>query len=223
MGFFISSYRGHKTIEHGGNLDGFSLELAFLPQDRIGVVVLSNLDGTAFRDEMAYNVFDRELGLSEVPWTERFLREEQKANQAEATGENQGLTGQKKGTHPSHELKDYVGEFSNPGYGTVTIAQSDSAGRYLKVTLNRLTRPVHHFHYDTFAVAPDPLGPLDPLEKTKVTFITDLRGDILSLSMPLESQVKPIVFERVAENRCSIQLSCNSSSGITSFLGQPSR
>ncbi len=198
MGFFISSYRGHKMIEHGGNLDGFALELAFLPQERVGTVILTNLDGTAFRDQMAYNIFDRELGLSEVPWTERFVQEEHKANDAEATGEHQGLTGQKKGTHPSHDMKDYVGEFSNPGYGKVTIAQADSAASDLKLTLNRLSRPVHHFHYDTFAVAPDPL---DPLEKTKVTFITDLNGDISSLSMPLESQVKPIVFERVAEKQ----------------------
>jgi CubicO group peptidase (beta-lactamase class C family) len=198
MGLFISSYRGHKMIEHGGNLDGFALELAFLPQERIGVVILTNLDGTAFRDEMAYNVFDRQLGLNEVPWTERFLQEERKSDQAEATGEHQGLTGQKKGTHPSHEMKEYVGEFSNPGYGTVTIAQADSAASDLKLTLNRLSRPVHHFHYDTFAVAPDPL---DPLEKTKVTFNTDLKGNISSLSMPLESQVKPIVFERAAEKQ----------------------
>ncbi len=41
MGFFISSYRGHKTVEHGGNIDGFSAELSFLPADKIGVVVFS--------------------------------------------------------------------------------------------------------------------------------------------------------------------------------------
>jgi hypothetical protein len=29
MGFFISEYRGHKRVEHGGNLDGFSAEFAF--------------------------------------------------------------------------------------------------------------------------------------------------------------------------------------------------
>ena len=35
MGFFISAYRGHKQVEHGGNIDGFSAELAFLPNDQI--------------------------------------------------------------------------------------------------------------------------------------------------------------------------------------------
>src|SRR5579864_1140411 len=46
MGFFMATYRGHKQVEHGGNIDGFSAQFAFLPQDQIGVVVLTNLDGT---------------------------------------------------------------------------------------------------------------------------------------------------------------------------------
>lgn len=198
MGFFISSYRGRKLIEHGGNLDGFALELAFLPQERIGVVVLTNLDGTALRDQMAYNVFDRLLREDEIPWTKRFLEEEHKGNESEASAEHQGLTGQRKNTHPSHDLKEYLGEFSHPAYGTVKIAQANSSSSDLKLTLNRLSRTVHHFHYDTFAVPPDPL---DPLEKTKVTFITDLNGEISSLSIPLESQVNAIVFERSAEKQ----------------------
>ncbi len=198
MGFFISSYRGHKLIEHGGNLDGFALNLSFLPEERVGVVVLTNLDGTALRDQLAYNVFDRFLGLEDVPWTERSLTIEHKANAAESAAEHQGLTGQRKGTHPSHDLNEYCGEYTHPGYGQVTIATGANTSGGLQFTLNRLTRPVQHFHYDTFAVAPDPL---DPLEKTKVTFITDVRGEISGLSIPLESQVKPIVFERVAEKR----------------------
>jgi len=61
MGFMVSQYRGHKRVEHGGNLDGFSAELAFLPNDGIGVVVLTNLDGTGMANAIAWNVFDRLL------------------------------------------------------------------------------------------------------------------------------------------------------------------
>ncbi len=197
MGFFISSYRGHKLVEHGGNLDGFALNIAFLPNEQIGVVVLTNLDGTALRDLVPYNVFDRLLGLEQTPWVKRFLDREKQAKEAELSAENKGFTGQKNGTHPSHDLKDFTGEFSHPAYGLVTIANSDKPDE-LSFTLNRLSRPIHHFHYDTFSVAPNPL---DELEKLKVTFNTDLNGDVSSLSIPLESQVKPIVFDRTAEKR----------------------
>jgi CubicO group peptidase (beta-lactamase class C family) len=56
MGFFISEYRGHKRVEHGGNLGGFSAEFAFPPDDGIGVVALTNLDGTGLPGAIAYNV-----------------------------------------------------------------------------------------------------------------------------------------------------------------------
>ena len=52
MGFFISQYRGHKRVEHGGNLDGFSAEFAFLPDDGIrrNCADQSKWDGSSKRD-----------------------------------------------------------------------------------------------------------------------------------------------------------------------------
>jgi len=195
MGFFISSYRGHKVVEHGGNLDGFALELSFLPNDGVGVVVLTNLDGAALQSFLAYNVFDRLLGLDQVPWRERFLEIEKKGRDSQTSAEKQGLTGQKTGTHFSHDIGDYCGEYTNVAYGHLTITPANGS---LSMTLNRLTRPLNHFHYETFAV---PADPLDSIEKLKVTFVTDLNGDVSSLSMPLEPHVKPIVFERTAEKQ----------------------
>ena len=197
MGLFLSTYRGHKMAEHGGNLDGFSLNLAFLPNEQIGVVVLTNLDESALPSVIAYNVFDRLLGAAPLPWVDRMLNQEKKARQAELAAETSGFTGQKHGTHPSHDLKDFTGEFAHPAYGLVTIAPSSKPDE-LAFTINRLNRPLRHFHYDTFAV---PANPVDDLEKLKVTFNTDANGDIDSVSLPLESQVKPIVFIRVAEKR----------------------
>ena len=57
---------------------------------------------------------------------------------------------------------------------------------------------MEHFHYDTFAVPPDPI---DPIEKLKISFHTDLNGDISSVSIPLEENVKSIIFARVAEKQ----------------------
>ncbi len=78
MGFFITTYRGHKLVEHGGNIDGFSALLAFLPADQVGVVVLTNLDGNPLPTIIANNVFDRLLGLDPVPWNQRQLEPRKK-------------------------------------------------------------------------------------------------------------------------------------------------
>ncbi|HWZ43423.1 MAG TPA: serine hydrolase [Candidatus Saccharimonadales bacterium] len=199
MGFFISSYRGHKYVDHGGNLDGFSLQLGFLPNEGIGVVVLCNLDGTPFRDLVPYYVFDRLLGMEPVDWSRRYLDLERKGKDAEAAAEQQGITGQRAGTRPSHQASEYEGDFEHPGYGRITVrARIKDDFKGMEMTLNDIHRPLEHFHYDTFQV---PANPLDPFEKLRLTFQTDPQGDLSSLSATLDSNVKDIVFQRVAEQR----------------------
>jgi CubicO group peptidase (beta-lactamase class C family) len=195
MGFFLSSYRGHKTVEHGGNIDGFSANLSFLPAERIGVVVLTNLDGNPVPGIVTMNIYDRLLGLDQVPWSQRFLAEELGGKKAEQEAKDKGYSPRKTGTHPSHDLKDYAGDYSNPGYGLMTIAVD---GDKLKFTLNKVTKPLEHFHYDQFQV---PADPLDPFQKTRVMFLTDMDGDISSIAMPLQPDVKDIVFARMPDRQ----------------------
>lgn len=208
MGFFISQYRGHKRVEHGGNLDGFSAELAFLPNDGIGVVVLSNLDGTGLPNVIAYNAIDRLLGLDQTPWSQRYLQMETKGREAEQEAKNKGYVAHKTDTHPSHDLKDYVGDYGHPGYGVVSIAP-DGAG--FKMSINKITSAVTHLHYDVFQV---PDTPFDPLAKLKVAFFSDAHGDISSLALPLETNVKDIVFTRLPDKHLSDR------SFVQAFTGQ---
>ena len=46
LGWFLASYRGHYRVEHGGNIDGFSASTSFFPTDSIGIVVLTNQNGS---------------------------------------------------------------------------------------------------------------------------------------------------------------------------------
>jgi CubicO group peptidase (beta-lactamase class C family) len=199
MGLFINTYRGHKHVSHGGNLDGFSAQLSFLPADGIGVVVLTNLNGTALRDLVPYYVYDKLLGLDTIDWVKRYRAIEIKGRDQELTAEKKGYTGQKTGTHPSHELSDYAGVFEHPGYGTLAI-RLDSAGgaQKLFMKLNDVERPLEHFHYDTYQV---PENPLDPFEKLRVTFPTNAQGEIATVQATLDSNVKDIVFTRAPEKR----------------------
>src|SRR2546422_5689717 len=144
---------------------------------------------------VVYNVLDRLLGLEQVPWNQRFLEIDKKREQSEEEAKKRGFTAPKPGTHPSHDSKEYVGDYENAGYGRITI---EPQGEGFLMRINRLSAPLKHFHYDVFAVPEDPL---DPLERERVMFQTDVKGEIGSLSMTLEPNVPDIVFTRVAEVR----------------------
>ncbi len=195
MGLFVSTYRGEIEIQHGGNIDGFSAFLTFLPQKNLGVVVLTNLNGTRCPQVVAYGAYDRLLGLPLTGLDKRWLQREKASEGAEKEAKNKGYVPRVAGTKPSHPLADYPGEYENPGYGAVTIAQE---GEKLKITFNNFTSPLEHFHYDVFAV---PENRLDRLERTKVMFYSGWNGDIESLSIPFESAVKDIEFKKQPDRK----------------------
>ncbi|HLY18484.1 MAG TPA: serine hydrolase [Bryobacteraceae bacterium] len=46
-GLFVETKNGHKKIEHGGGIEGFNTELAYYPDDKLTVIVLANVNGSA--------------------------------------------------------------------------------------------------------------------------------------------------------------------------------
>jgi len=193
MGFFVTSYRGHKFVHHGGNIDGFSALVAFLPQDNIGLVILTNQDSSALPAIVAYNVWDRLLGFDQIDWTTRVKQQRAMTKASEQAAKQKGYTTQRAGTHPSHEMAEYAGEYEHPGYGIVRI---EPAGGALKLDYHGLGGVLTHFHYDVFEV---PKDELNPFSQEKVEFHTNLAGEIDSLGIPFEATLKDITFVRLGD------------------------
>lgn len=193
MALVVSTYRGHKAVSHGGGIDGFTALLSFMPQDNIGMIILSNRSGNPVPTIVSYNIYDRLLGLEPVAWSQRIQEQQKKQEQAEEEAKKKGFTTRKEGTRPSHDLKEYAGEYEHPGYGVAWVELEKDE---LKLVYNKITSPLKHFHYDVFEVPEDPLN---PFQERKVRFTTDLKGEIDSLLVLLEPNVKEIVFTRMPE------------------------
>jgi CubicO group peptidase (beta-lactamase class C family) len=195
MGFFLTSYRGHYLVHHGGNIDGFSALVTFMPQDNIGMVILSNQNGSQVPTVVSYDVYDRLLGLDQIDWTKRFKTQQERGRAGVEEAKQKGYTTQVQGTHPSHQLADYAGQYESPAYGIASVALENGA---LKFSYHGGGGPLNHYHYDVFEVAE---RDLESLSKEKITFHTNLRGDVDSLSVPFDPNVKEIVFSRLADRR----------------------
>ena len=193
MGFFVTSYRGHKFVHHGGNIDGFSALVAFLPDDKLGLVILTNQNGSPLPAVVAYNVWDRMLGMDQIDWTARVKQQKAMTKASEAEAKQKGYTIQRTGTRPSHELGEYAGEYEHPGYGIVKIEQ---AGGALKLDYHGMGGVLTHFHYDVFEV---PKDEANPFSEEKVQFHSSLAGEIDSLGIPFESTLKDITFVKLGD------------------------
>ena len=194
MGWVISSYRGHPLWWHNGGIDGFYALLTLLPDENFGVVILTNLLGDDPVPEIvSYHLYDRLLALEPVDWAKRFEDLEAKQKAAEEEEHKKEASESKPNTHPSHDLKDYVGQYENPGYGTLNVLQDADT---LRARLNNLSFPLKHAYYDIFESPPDSTG---AIEIGKLRFLTDMDGTINGISAPLEPDAPEIVFTRVVE------------------------
>jgi CubicO group peptidase (beta-lactamase class C family) len=45
-GWILRQWHGHRVVEHGGNIDGFNAEVALMPDQKLGLVLLTNISAS---------------------------------------------------------------------------------------------------------------------------------------------------------------------------------
>lgn len=65
MGWMLQERFDQRVIEHGGNIDGFGAQVAFMPEAGIGYVMLTNVTATPLQQNSISIVFDTLLGEAE--------------------------------------------------------------------------------------------------------------------------------------------------------------
>jgi len=58
LGWYISSYNNERLIEHSGNGEGYSSHIAYLPESKIGFVIMTNVSITPLQSASVNLVFD---------------------------------------------------------------------------------------------------------------------------------------------------------------------
>ncbi len=191
MGWGITSYRGHLRLSHGGGIDGFTAQVVLLPRDNIGMVILTNRSGTVLPSIISNNVADRLLGLDEVDWNSRIKKQVEEGEKEDEKAKKEKDKDRKLNTKPSHPLEDYAGDYEHPGYGVISFVIKNDQ---MNAEYNSIPYTASHYHYDVFEINNEMMD-----EALKVSFFTDLKGNIRSLSVQLEDAVEPIVFTKMPE------------------------
>jgi CubicO group peptidase (beta-lactamase class C family) len=189
LGWVVQPYRGHYMLNHSGGIDGFSSMISFMPREKIGVVVLTNMHTTMLPFVITYNVYDRLLGLEQVDRSTKFITTVSDIIKAGSvpSGGHEKLV---KNAPPTHPLGGYTGIFSEPAYGDVVIG---TEGGCLEVIFRNTKMTAEHLHYDTFRTLF--FAPGSNFEM-RITFLMDEHGDIDRLSIPLQTGVDDIVFRK---------------------------
>ncbi|WP_040278156.1 serine hydrolase [Psychroserpens damuponensis] len=195
-GWFLQSYKGHYRVDHGGNIDGFSANVAFFPTDNIGIVVLANQNGSPIPSLVRNTIADRMIDEAQTDWLGRYIENKAKGKKAQEDAQENSETSFVKNTKPSHINVDYTGSYYNEGYGKFDIyAENDSL--FSKLNGNKIY--LNHYHYDVFEMIDVSEGKVDTTQygkSIKMTFLTNETGDISEGKIKIEPTVDAISFKR---------------------------
>jgi CubicO group peptidase (beta-lactamase class C family) len=195
LGWVLEDYRGRLIVWHNGGIDGMLSHQGFLPEENLGVVVLTNSDRNRLDAALFYRIVDSFLGEPVKDWSQTFLTQtkegEAKAGEARKKAEESRVPN----TKPSLDQAGYCGSYGNEMYGQAEVKGS---GDKLVLYFNsKAMGTLEHWHYDTFKVNAEPFGSLhfiELLDDSLITFVLNAQGKAARMEVEdLE------IFERLPE------------------------
>ncbi|MBY0348084.1 MAG: serine hydrolase [Hydrotalea flava] len=135
LGIFETDYHGKQIFWHTGGAFGFVTNTCFVPEENLGITILTNQDNQDFFELLRYQILNAYLKLPFENLSKTvlpgFLDEE--------TREIKKIDGWKdriKGNTPPLPLKSYTGQYENTLYGTITISEERNNPGNLLIKFN---------------------------------------------------------------------------------------
>ena len=150
MGMGVTDYRGQLRVSHTGGLQGMVSEVTLLPQQNLGVIVLTNQESDGRLQAITKTVLDHYLGAPPKDWVASYLEVQNLRSAQSERGRGASRF------RPECEVLSftspaaYAGRYRDPWYGDILIeakvANSPSGSR----TSPALTGTLEHWQYDSF-------------------------------------------------------------------------
>lgn len=152
LGWNVRDYQGHRIIQHSGGLPGYVSLTTLVPDQNMGIVVLTNAEEGGAHSAITYHVVDSFIGVQPTDWLKAQL-EAKKLRRADADMklkkyEERRATASK----PSLPIAQYAGEYLDPWYGRATVREENGKLLLSFDQTPGMVGELEHWHYDTFKV-----------------------------------------------------------------------
>lgn len=193
LGWRIDRYRDTLRVAHGGDLNGHTPRVVLLPQRNVGLAIMVNHGNHPFANAVTPDLLDRLLGL---PPGDNSARAIARRNAAEAAPPRPAPDAEKflPGTRPSRPLSALAGTYRHAGYGDMHVAHTDQG---LTVRYNDMPATLQHGHFDVFEARTE-RPEHGEFNGTRLVFQGDEAGKLAGFTAALDSNVRPVLFSRVA-------------------------
>ncbi len=125
MGWFIEPYKGYTLVSHSGEVEGHTVWVGFVPEEKVSVITLTNLTHNPLPSALLREGLDRALNLPSDDWNAKLhnLIDSGHAKQLESSEKAREI--RISDSPMSHPPKDYVGIYEAEGYPDFAVKFED--------------------------------------------------------------------------------------------------
>ncbi len=119
LGLFSADYNGRQIFNHTGGAGGMVSSLCFVPEEKLGIAILTNNDNQSFFEILRYQILDAYVGM---PYKNRSKAALPNFNQEMADQVAQIAKWKESVVAPQKSMVDYSGRYNNAIYGEIEMA-----------------------------------------------------------------------------------------------------
>jgi CubicO group peptidase (beta-lactamase class C family) len=185
LGWGLMDYQGRKVMTHGGGYDGMFSRVALVPEEKLGLVILTN-STTRLPVALTYRILDAYLGGDERDWNDELLQLSHRDAERWRDSWAKRAAERVPDTKPSLALEKYTGTYGGPMYGDATVSRENG-----KLVVRLLPNPdligdLRHWHFDTFEV--DWRHEFPWFDKGTVQFVMDAMGNVGEMKIDVPNE-----------------------------------
>ena len=121
LGLFIRDRNGKLVYSHGGGVPGFASSWMFVPEENLGIVVLTNTDYNLFSDNLQNEIMDAFLDLPYQGYSDKSIKMLSQYKTMTKTNIDSLKNVVKLNNKQSFPLEAYTGKYVNEVYGEIEI------------------------------------------------------------------------------------------------------
>ncbi len=126
LGWFLEQYAGHSLVMHTGGVNGYVSSVTMMPDEHLGIIVLTNTDQNEFYEALKWEVLDAYLKIPYRDYSDTYLARF-KADEASDDANNKKLKDTVALLHPTAlPLDQYTGKYVNDFYGHLEITTGEN-------------------------------------------------------------------------------------------------
>lgn len=182
LGWAMFDYHGRKVLGHGGGYDGFISNTTFVPEEKLGFVILTNKN-TSLYYPLKFKTLDILLGAEEEKdWSADFLAMMDQRDEHSEKMRKEAEEKRVKDSSPTLPTEAYLGTYRCEMYGDARVWKEDEQMMIHLEPTEIFVGHLSHWQYNTWKVD---LKNVPSLPSGLVNFIINDKGKVVEMQVDI--------------------------------------